>query len=218
MKLVTFQSVEAFDILNKKGVLVTDERCIDFPRYKEPYDFIVKNMLEKGLRPSEGEKYPIWAWVKCGAHIGPKKIPNKAHKLQNKVKIIFEKENSDVLVSDYMAYSYILSGQIVPKTKADYVRFEEDLEIWGISKEELKAWVRGENNSKIPVQKIRETWKNIFNLKSNVYQGCIWQIRKEEIMDVDRLEDDSYLYGSMNAVRTDGTRPDWKQRYLKFLK
>jgi hypothetical protein len=38
-------------------------------------------------------------------------------------------------------------------------------------------------------------------------------VRKVEILD-----DPNYLYGSMNAKRKDGSRPDWKKMYLRFLK
>ncbi|MBR6411577.1 MAG: DUF3841 domain-containing protein [Alphaproteobacteria bacterium] len=218
MKLVTFQSGEAFEILKKAGVLRVDESKIDFPRYERPYNFIVKSMLSRCIKPAAGQGYPLWAWAKCGAHIGPKKIPNKTHKVQNKVKITFEKKDSDVLISDYMAYSFILSGQIVPKTRAEYEHFEQELIRLGISKDALKAWVRGQDNSKIPAPKIEATWKNIFDLKSNVYQCCFWELKLDEIIRVDKLEDRDYLYGSMNAVRADGTRPDWKQKYMRFLR
>jgi len=66
--------------------------------------------------------------------------------------------------------------------------------------------------------KIKKTWSRIFDLKSNVWQACIWNIKKSEVIKIEVLNDPKYLFGSMNPKRKDGTRPDWKKSYLKFLK
>ena len=218
MKLVTFQTKEAWKVLQKKGILIANVANIDLQKYGVPYDWIVDKMKKRQISPQHGEKYPLWAWAKCGSSISPKKKKNINHTVQNLVKITFEKPDKEVLVSDYIAYSFILNGQIVPKNKKEYISFLKEMEKKGISLEDLKNSVRHKNNSRIPIDKIQKSWKRIFDLKSYIHQACIWNIKAEDVREVEILDDPNYLYGSTNAKRKDGSRPDWKEVYLTFLK
>ena len=118
-----------------------------------------------------------------------------------------------------MAYSCILSGHIVPHTKQEYERFLKDLNQEGIPLEDLKALVRSKEatpKAKKEFKKIQKNWDRIFDLKSNVHQACVWHITLDEVQKIEKCDPD-YLYNSMNPLRPDGTRPNWKIRYLKFL-
>ena len=133
------------------------------------------------------------------------------------VKITFEKPDNEVLLSDYMAYSFILSGHIVPNTKTEYKKF---LQQNTLLLDALKGFVRQDKSGKGAAKlfpKIKKTWARIFNLKSTVHQACVWNIKMSEVKKIEKLSDGRYLYGTMNAKRMDGTRPDWKKRYLDFL-
>ena len=219
MKLVTFQTKKAYKILQKEGVLRADIAHTDLQKYGVPYDWVVGEMKKRKILPLNGEQYPLWAWAKCGASISPKKKKNTIHKVQDLVKITFEKPDRDILLSDYMAYSFILNGQIVPKTRKDYASFLQHMEQQGISLEDLKNFARGQKVSpKVPISKIRKSWTRIFDLKSTVHQACVWNIKMQDVIKVEALDNSNYLYGTMNAKRKDGSRPDWKKVYLKFLK
>lgn len=221
MKLITFQPVEALKELEKNAVLKSNPApFIDMSKYQMPYQFVIQKMLKAKIAGHDGEKFPIWAWAKCGNSICPKKRKNLNHKKQNKVKITFIKPDDEVLLSDYMAYSCILSGHIVPNTKDEYEAFLKDLEQEGIALEDLKALVRSKEAdpvAKKEFKEIQKTWDRIFDLKSNVHQACIWHIKADEIQKVEILNDKRYLYGALNTPNTKGIRPDWKKRYLKFL-
>ena len=217
MKLITFQTKEALATLQKTGILRADVACIDLKKYGVPYDWIVQEMKKKKICPKKGEKYPLWAWAKCGSSIAPPKKKNYSGKKQKLVKITFEKPNDEVLLSDYMAYSFILSGHIVPKTKIEYKQF---LQKMGASLDALKAFVRKDKGGKSVAKlfpAIQKTWSRMFTLKSNVRQACVWNIKLSEVKKIEILNDPAYIYGTMNAKRCDGSRPDWKKRYLKFL-
>ena len=90
----------------------------------------------------------------------------------------------------------------------------------GVDLKELKAFVRKEKTRPEIKQLflgIKKTWPRIFDLKSNVHQACIWDIKWEEVERAELCDDPQFLYNSMNPLRLDGTRPDWKKEYLKFI-
>lgn len=221
MKLITFQPVDVLKKLEKTGILQSNPvPFIDMQKYQIPYDYIIQKMLKKRIKGFSGEKYPIWAWAKCGNSICPKKRKNLNHKKQNKVKITFIKPDNEVLLSDYMAYSCILSGHIVPRTKNEYEKFLKDIKSKNITLDNLKAFVRSQKTNpqtEKEMTKIQKTWGRIFDLKSNVHQACVWHIKFDEIQKIEILNDDRYLYGALNTPNAKGIRPDWKKRYLKFL-
>lgn len=219
MKLITFQTKDALKVLQKDGILKAGLDYIDLQKYGVPYDWIMGEMKKRKILPEYAEQYPLWAWAKCGSSIGPKKKRNINKTTQKLVKIVFEKPDNEVLPSDYMAYSFILNGQIVPKNKKEYSNFLKQMENLGISLEDLKNSVRHQKTKlNIPIDEIKKSWGRIFDLKSYIYQACVWNIKAEDVIKVEILEDPNYLYGYMNAKRKDGSRPDWKKMYLKFLK
>ena len=224
MKLVTFQSLKAFNELKEKGILKVPPKTvdlIDLKKYGIPYGFMVQKMKQK-IPPSADEKYPLWAWAKCGGFVAPRKRKNLLHRKQEpKVKITFSKPDKEVFRSDYMAYSFILSGQIVPRTQKEYALFLKEMKNLGVALDELKGAARKEKiRSKVKqlFPEIQATWPRIFNLKSNVHQACVWNIKWEEVEKAELCDNPRYLYNSMNPLRADGTRPDWKKRYLKFIR
>ncbi|MDY6408107.1 MAG: DUF3841 domain-containing protein [Pseudomonadota bacterium] len=219
MKLVTFQTPKALSILQKTGILIADTSYIDMKKSAVPYNWIVQEMNKKKIRSQNGERYPIWAWAKCGAFSAPRKRKNYFETQQKKlIKITFEKPDNEVLLSDYMAYSFVLSGHIIPKTKEEYRKFLQKNEF---SLSALKGFVRQDENGKTVAKlfpKIEKTWPRMFHLKSNIWQACVWNIKLSEVIKIEVLNDQKYLFGSMNPKRKNGTRPNWKKSYLKFLK
>ena len=220
MKLITFQTKEAWAILQKKGILTANPSYINLQKYSVPYDWIVKAMKEQKILPKNKEKYPLWAWAKCGRFMAPAKRKNIHHVIQDIVKITFEKTPDEVLLSDYMAYSFLLSGFIVPKTHQEYNDFFDELKRKNISLADLKNFVR---NQKVPSSvcklfpEIQKTWPRIFDLKSNVHQACVWNIKLSEVKKVEIPTDSNYVYGVMNYLKADGTGINWKEKYLQFL-
>ena len=219
MKLITFQTKEALSALQKTGILIADTSYMDMKKSAVPYAWIAREMNKKKIYPQKGEQYPIWAWAKCGGFSAPRKRKNYFDVQQKKlIKITFEKPNDEVLLSDYMAYSFILSGHIVPKTKEEYQQFLQKMNHYLPA---LKGFVRQEESGQSVAKifpAIEKTWGRIFNLKSNVWQACVWNIKMSEVRKIEVLNDPKSLFGTMNPKRKDGTRPNWKKTYLKFLK
>ena len=63
MKLITFQTKEAWQALQKNGILKVDRANIDLQKYGVPYDWIVCQMKKRKIQPQNGEQYPLWAWA-----------------------------------------------------------------------------------------------------------------------------------------------------------
>ena len=220
MKLITFQTREALNTLQNTGILTAEMPYIDLQKYGVPYNWMVNEMKNKNICPQNKEQYPLWAWAKCGASIAPRKRKNITGEVQNVVKIVFEKADQDILLSDYMAYSFLLSGHIVPQNQQEYKNFLDEMERQNISLEELKNFVRSKYikpNTIKQFSEIQKTWKRIFDLKSRVYQACVWNIKMSEVLKIEILNDTNYIYGAMNTKRLDGSRPNWKKKYLQFL-
>ena len=63
MKLVSFQSMDAFKQLIEKGYLEADERYIDMNKMGPTYDWVVEKMNET-IPNEHGVRFPLWCWVR----------------------------------------------------------------------------------------------------------------------------------------------------------
>lgn len=170
MKLVSFQSMNAFKQLVNKGYLETDERFVD-------------------------------------------------------VKITFNKARKDVFITDFRRYSFVLNNMYIPDNKLDMIAFEEELECYNITREELKAVVRKDQfltqrmdkDFINTCQKIRASFDKCITDDSDVLQGCVWRINLDEVEKIELLTDTDYIYGSFNYVRSNGKRFNWIEDYYSKL-
>ena len=224
MKLVTFQSFEAVNDLFKKGYLECNKDKIDIVKAGPTYKWIVNKMNESILNTNKAE-YPIWCWVKCYNGIYPPK--RKGKRVDGfDVKITFKKDEKDVFITDYRRFSFLLSNMYIPNSLKDKENFEVKLKEYNITDEELKAYVRKDkfkshrtDNDFINVCKmIENTFDRCITNDSDVLQGCVWRINLNEIENIEILKDDGYSYGTLNYIRSNGKRIDWKSDYYKKLK
>ena len=224
MKLVTFQSKEALEFLNKNGYLVCNEQYINKLKVGDTYNWIIDRM--KGVKCNKyNAKYPIWAWVKCYNCIcSPKRKGNKVENFD--VKITFEKEESSVFITDFRRYSFLLNNAYIPNSKKDKEEFDKQLEKYNITEEELKAYVRHDKyntcrNDKKFLQvckKINISFDKCITKDSDILQGCVWYIDLSEIKSIEILKEDGYSYGTLNYIRSNGKRINWREEYYKKLK
>ena len=119
MRLWTIQPVEVWTKLvsdkvfhcdPEKSVLISDaDATLSF---KEPYDWIVRQMMQRIGEEPEGVKYPIWAWhtrnwenkkpdLRCCGYNEP---GTKC------VCIEFEIDDNKVLLSDFDGWHFVLSN------------------------------------------------------------------------------------------------------------
>ena len=225
MKLVTFQSLDALEFLNKNGYLVCNDNFINKEKYGEVYNWIVEKMESK-IKNTTNVKYPIWAWAKCYNGTCPPKVKNKDQIEQFRVKITFHKDEKDIFITDYRRYSFVLKNFYIPSSLKDKKEFDKKLEKYNITDEDLKAYIRRDKYEKHRedddylniCKQIRKSFDRCITRDSNILQGCVWKINKDEIDKIEIIKDDGYLYGSLNYIRANGKRMDWVKQFYKMLK
>lgn len=224
MKVVTFQSKAALDYLNEKGYLICDDKYIDMKKSSLVYKWVIDNM-NKNISNNSSSTYPIWCWVKCDDDICPPKVKGKRVEGFD-VKITFNVDEKDIFITDFRRFSFILNNLYIPNSKEDKDKFDKLLNEKNISLEELKAYMRKDKYDSHRTDEefikvcelVASSFDRCITKDSDVLQGCVWKIDKEQIENIEILEDDGYVYGSLNYVREDGTRRNWQEEYYEMLK
>lgn len=194
MRLVTFQQMAAVKSLFENGFLEYDPKYSLLSKYQMAYDFIKKEM-EKQVEKKNKTMYPIWCWVKCYNFICPPKWKGKRVEGFD-VKITFNKDVSDVFVTDFKRYSFVLNNKYIPSSREDYLN-------------SLKVFKTEDE--------IYDSFKRCITNDSDILQGCVWRIELSDIEKIEFLPDDGYVYGSVNYVRSNGKRMDWIKDFYSGL-
>lgn len=224
MKVVTFQTKEALNYLNEHGYLICDDQYVDKKKSSIVYDWVISNMKSRIANDTQAT-YPMWCWVKCGEEICPPRV--KGEKVEGfDVKITFNVDEKDIFITDFRRFSFILNNLYIPNSLKDKEEFDKLLEDKNITKDELKAFVRKDkfdthrtDEDFLQVcEKVRNSFDRCITNDSDVLQGCVWKIDKDQIESIEILEDDGYVYGSLNYVREDGTRRNWREEFYNLLK
>lgn len=64
---------------------------------------------------------------------------------------------------------------------------------------------------------MEDSFKRCITNDSDILQGCIWRINLNEIDSIEILKADGYTYGSLNYIRSNGSRMDWISDYYRKL-
>jgi len=191
MKLTTFQSIKAFENLQKKGFLITNPNFVNKEKYGIPYNWIISNMTN--IYNPYNAQYPLWAWVKYGKISCPPKHKTLAFFGDNEdmvVKITFEKTDKDVLITDFVKYSFLLTNEYIPSNKFDEEQFNQFMIENNVTSEDLLAYTR---RDKYPIFRtdndfdkvnsmVNHSFKKILELETNFLQGTVWDIKLEEVI------------------------------------
>ena len=224
MKLITFQSLDALKSLINKGYLECNEKYIDVKKAGPTYQWVLEKM-NQSIENKYKVKYPIWCWVKCYNNICPPK--HKGEPVEGfDVKITFHKNKKDIFITDFRRYSFLLSNTYIPLSLKDKEQFDNKLLSYNITSDDLKAFVRKDKfdfhrTDKAFLQicdEIRESFDRCITTNSDILQGCIWRINLEDIEKIEFLTDKNYRYGSLNYIRSNGKRMNWKKDFYKKLK
>ncbi len=109
MKLISFQSMEALKDLINKGYLECNETKINLEKAGPTYSWVLKKMNNQ-IKNLTHTKYPIWCWVKCYNNICPPK--HKGEPVEGfDVKITFHKPKEEVLINDFIIYSFLINNK-----------------------------------------------------------------------------------------------------------
>ena len=222
MKLVTFQSYDALKFLINNGYLECDAKKVDLSKTDKVYNYIISKM-NKSIKNNGNVKYPLWCWVKCYNNVCPPK--HKGKKVEGfDVKITFNKDKKDVFITDFRRYSFLLNNIPIPNNINEKEEFDKLLKKYNITNDDLKAYIRNDKNKRNDkdfldvCKRIEETFDRCITDKSDILQGCIYRIDLKDVEKIEILKDDSYTYGSLNYIRSNGKRFDWIKDYYKMLK
>lgn len=223
MKVITFQSKLALDYLNKNGYLICDDKYIDMKKSELFYNWVIKNMNDR-IKNNTSAKYPIWCWVKCNDSNCPPKV--KGEKVGGfDVKITFNVDEKEIFVTDFRRFSFILNNLYIPDSKKDKEDFDNLLKEKNVTKEELIAYIKKDKYESCRNDKefidicemIEKSFNKCITTDSDILQGCVWKIKREQIENIEILSDDGYRYGSLNYIREDGTRRNWIEEFYDLL-
>lgn len=224
MKLITFQTIDALKSLINNEELICDEKYIDINKAGPTYQWVLEQM-NKYVPNKTKAKYPLWCWAKCYNGICPPK--HKGEPVEGfQVKIVFHKKEEDIFITDFRRYSFLLNNVYIPNNLKDKEQFDKKIKELGITQEELKMFVRPDKYKSHRTDKvyleickeIRDTFDRCITKDSDILQGCIWNIKLSEVENIEILSNDGYRYGSLNYVRCNGKRMNWRKDFYKLLK
>ena len=222
MKLVTFQSQDFVENLIHNKYIVCDDAKAS-KKIQRAYDWI-SSKLSVYYSSDKESTYPIWCWVKCHNSICPPRVKGTPVPGFD-FKITFNKDIPDILVIDYARWSFVLNNQYIPKTKQDYVDFQKNLEMWGVTTEELRAYHR---RDKYPTHRtddiyrracsaVHASFDRCLSTFGGIQQGVFWKLYLTDVVSIEPLIDSNYRYGSLNYIRANGNRINWINTVIKEL-
>ncbi len=192
MRLWTIQTIEAWNALQRTGVLHADPSLIE--DYRLPaYNWLATRMHERIGKPPTDCSYPIWAWYQWQGH--NKRRPDlrsTAHlpKGSHGIRIEIEVDEKNVLLSDFELWHYVLNYWYLPISERAGESFKTEL---------AKAGLCFHRTTPLPDlnyhKQIEESWSRIFDLdwsadaissrrEDKTIQGVFWELNIEQVQNV----------------------------------
>ena len=185
MMLVTYQSKEAVEILQKTGELslkeedrkythlALDDDCVNHP-FEYAYNYIINRMQ---IYPKDNDiKYPLWAWYRMNGRRKPTKTFDEIHK--GNYRIIFEISDDQVLLTDFEMFSYILAGGLYFRlSKEDEAKYEP-----AITKEKNEYFYPNLDYMKQINHK--KDGRVYFSSHHNSVQATFWKLTMDMVKDI----------------------------------
>lgn len=197
MILWSIQHYPAYERLQETRILRANEKhlfCED--DFRHAYDWMSRKMIEAGIMPPEGVRYPVWAWYQWEGKRKRRDMREGGHAKRGTqiVQLTIEVDDRDVLLSDFDLYHYPLNNWYLPINENDDMRFEKQHESLGYPWQDLSdcsiqtcsmQQLRGE---------IVASWDRIFLLgeeddgwlfgenDSKSIQATFWELRLDQVI------------------------------------
>ena len=194
IKLWTIQDEQGWNELQSKGVLIPKKEFIDFDllNSRDAYDWLKVQMESRLGKPTNRDQYPVWAWYQY--FDSNKKRPDlrrSGHLPSGKTgyRIEFEKDDKEVLLSDFVLWHYVLNQCYLPLNMDDYENFEEN-------NNNALDHLNFKNYPKHIKDKIEKSWNYIFDMSFNSeevsfpfeekkIQATFWKLELKDVIKVD---------------------------------
>jgi len=196
MKLWSIQEKSKLDEIRSTGKLICTENKFSL-EWDNEYKWMIKQMIEKIGSSKKRNQYPIWAWYQYQDSKRKKPDLRKSGHLPsgtNGIRIEFEKEIENVLLSDFVLWHYPLNYKaIIANNEEECKEFELRLKTLKLDKTKFK------NLTKNIQKEIEISWQKIFDLdfeneyythpkKKKMIQACCWEIKEEEISKIEQFK------------------------------
>ena len=164
MILWTTTTTTTWKELNRRGVLVTNPKHSEVYKHsKSAYQWMAGQMESRIGPPPRNGILPFWAWHRWDGEHRPKPDLRSGGHLppgEKGVRIEFEKDPKEVLLSDFVLWHHVLNYWYLPKSQRDSDRFDNDLEKRGLSFYKTKPLTDERYHNRI-----ERSWERIFDLE-----------------------------------------------------
>lgn len=174
MKLFTIQPEAVIQEIHEKGYFICDpeksEIIQEWDNFENSYKWLSTIMNSSIPKLNKEITYPIWAWHTYRGK--PYKIDRRTTYYKNLTKndYILEVEipDTEVLLSDFDKWHYVLNNVGIPENEEDEEQFEYYLNLTG---------------------KLREdSWNRIFEIENSQYiQANFWKLNKNNIINKTKI-------------------------------
>ena len=192
MKLWTIQPIEFYNRLIIDGEIHSSEKYAESD-FNDAYKWIVKQMENRiGNRPNVNI-YPIWAWYQY------KNVKSKRPDLRTSgflpkgtkgVRIEFEKPETEILLSDFNLWHFVLNYWHIADNKKQESEFDELIKTSSLKFTDKEKYTLKLKNI------LESSWNKIFDMNyDSVYtaevfnrkkiQATFWTLKSTEIIKVD---------------------------------
>ena len=192
MTLWTIQSPEAVRLLEKNGTLVSSNKMV-FAPFRSSYKWMASQMRERIGDPLNKSTPPLWAWHTYWDDSPRPDLRRTGHlsRGERAARIEFTVAPSNVLLSDFMLWHYVLNYVYLSKSAKEEREFSRSLREHG-----LESCITRPLPSRVLDERIKASWVRIFEIgkmftrDGNVRAGqCIqatlWALQLESVKKID---------------------------------
>lgn len=193
MIVYSIQDLKAIDFLNKNGVLYKDKKkIICFEDFYCSYEWMSNQLRKRVGKAYKKNTFPIWVW---------KEKPDlrsrylKGDEQNSFYRLSIEIPEKRVLFSNFDLWHHVLGGY--PVLTSDYKITEKWLDR---NDKIVREFVDMHMNNKSITKRYKKLFKKYYNrigkswelifdlLGDDLIQGCMWYIKKEEIIKMERYD------------------------------
>ena len=178
----SIQPINVYEQILKTGYYHCDGRKVD-KFFRESYQWLCKEMIEKIGAPPKGVKYPVWAWHTRNFKHKKPDLRNASYSFRGDKMVCLELQipDNEILLTDFDAWHFVLNKWYLNTNCWDEETYDKDHEcLDSLSQEQREI-------------EIEKSWQGIYNLnpketdwncRGKYIQATFWEIKKENIKNV----------------------------------
>ena len=183
VRLYTRQNDKTLYQLERDGRIINQRAYVEMhfgdiaPLFMESYDWFTKEAAKRVAKPDDVHA-PIWCSIS---------VENCLKPIPGTVVYVLEAPEEKVMYFDDVKWDYVLNRIYLPKDDADAAAYKRHLKDIGVANgfEFFEGRYKGFYPDE--VQRIKESWKRVFEIESLEESGVcgnIWEIRRENVVRI----------------------------------